>query len=980
MMGLLMDIATISIEEIGLSVRAMNALRRAGVFTVGDMLQHTEETLLQIRNLGRKSVQEILEKNAEYAQDLETGIAPVAFEEQPYNAIIPEKWVEAEENREKIQTYFQEKNSNIEELELLSAKAYNLLQINDFEKLHQILFLSREELLEIPRMDDQSAEEIVRLCSHFLKERAEKLCTALLRRRSEGLSLAEVMEQNEYREIITAYVQANDWEIDKTNLPNRAKNQLARNNYLFMSQILFLGRGQWQEIPALGAASVDAVLALIQKYLQKHEERLIAVCSGNLSAMYDDEYVQRCILRLYDENEFAGYSLSEMLERLSLPKEIGIDRLKKNIGSLLAARELEYVDYRCYRVYGKFRDYFESCSMLDERRRDFIRMKLDGMTLEAIGREFDLTRERVRQIINDGIDKVRNHYLLQTGKKVFDEEYYRYLYETYAFDKQDGEKWLSIPAYVWNFLNLIDAKQGKKDLAEALNDQKRLDLGMRLKIKNYCNRDKLFVDGVWVEKRRSALEQVAARRICAESISFSEFCIQFNALLEQEGIPYDSNLYIDEENRRARSARLMNRRFILWTLNEKMRYYDIDSRDYTELFETLQLDMYENVELSTAKFMRDYPEIMKKYDIRDHNELHNLLRKIVDDGSFHGFRCKRMPHIEFGTFDRDGAIWELIANNAPISAQDLCAMIEDEYGYEASVVQANYLQPFSMYYHQGMYTVDQKQMSERNQILLKAALTEDFYFIDEIKKLYSQIEPDADVEEINPYNLKNMGFIVLSRYVVQNYPSLEAYCKDILTREEIVDIAPYKKRLACVQMFSQTLMELKRSLSVVEFEPNKLIQFRKLENAGVTREKIQEYCDAVYETMVDGEYFSIQSLRQDGFGHELFELGFSDWFYASLLLSDNRFAVAQIYGTLILCKNNTAITIQSFLVNRIQEHGMIDAYDLLSELTDRYGCNVEEKSRIPYRLENTAVYYDRILDRFYSNEEAYYQDLTEGGF
>ena len=975
-----MDIRTISIEEIGLSVRSLNALRRAEVYTVGAMLQYTEETLMQIRNLGKKSVQEILEKITEYTQYLETGSLPSDIEEPQSGTIIPEEWVLAEENRDRVLAYFQEKDFGIEELELLGVKAYNLLQINDFEKIHQILFLTKEHLMEIPRMEDPAAEEIVRLCCHFLKEKAVEIYAALLQEQPSTLSITEIIEQIEKRETIVEYVKANDWELEKTNLSNRVKNQLSRNGYSLLSQIVLLSKAQIQQLPALGANSANAVVDLIQTYLQKHEDRLIAVCNGDLSAMYSDRYIQRCILRLYHENCFSGYSLNEILEKLSLPKEIGIERLKKNIGALLAAGELEYVDYRCYRVYGKFQDYLESCSKLDDRDRACIRKKLDGMTLEAIGREYNLTRERIRQIIKHGIEVVRNYYWMQTDRKVFDEEYYRYLYETYAFDKQDGEKWLSIPTYVWNFLNLIDAKQGKKDLAEAWNDQKCLGLGMRLKIKNYCNRDKLFVDGVWVEKRRSSLEQVAARRICADSISFSEFCIQYNALLEQEGIPYDSSLYIDDENRRARAARLMDRRFILWTLNETMRYYDIDSRDYSELLETLQLDMYENIEVSTAKFMKEHPDIMKKYDIRNQNELHNLLRKIVDEGSYHGFRCGRMPHVEFGTFDRDGAIWELIVNNAPISAQDLCAMIEDEYGYEAAGVQANYLQPFSLYYHQGMYTVDQKQMSEANQARLKAALPKDFYYIDEIKRIYGQIALGADVEEINPYNLKNMGFIVLSRYVVQNYPSLEAYCKDILTREEIVDIAPHRKRLAYVQMFSQVLMELKRNLTVVEFEPNKLIQFRKLENAGVTREKIQEYCDTVYETVADGVYFSIQSLRQDGLEHELFELGFSDWFYASLLLSDSRFAVAQMYGTLILCKSEVAITIQSFLVNRIQEHKVIDAYDLMTELTDRYGCSVEDKSRIPYRLKNTEVFHDDILDRYYANEDIYYQDLGEGGF
>lgn len=974
-----MDIKTVSIEKIGLSVRSLNALRRAEVLTVGDMLQYTEESLMQIRNLGRKSVQEILEKIAEYTQYSESGIAPPGFEEQVDNAIIPQEWVMEEENQEKVLAYFKEKDADIEELELLGVKAYNLLQINDFEKLHQILFLSKEKLLEISRMDVQIAEEIVRLCSQFLKENAEEICTTLLRGQPEGLSLTEMMQRNEYQEIITKYVKANDWELSKTNLPNRVKLRLGRNEKHLMSQVLFLNKEQLQEIPAMGVASADAVLDLVQKYLDKHEERLLAVCNGDLSAMYDDKYVQRRVLRLYHENAFAGYNLDEILERLSLPKDIGVNRLKKNIGALLAAGELEYVDFRCYRIYGKFRDYFENCSQLSDRERDCIRKKLEGMTLEEIGHDYNLTRERIRQIVKSGVETVRNHYWMHTDKKVFDEEYYRYLYETYAFDKQDGEKWLGIPTYVWNFLDLVEAKQGKKDIAEALNDHKNLGLGMRLKIKNYCNRDKIFVDGVWVEKRRSALEQVASKRICAESITFSEFCVQYNEFLEKEGIPYDPHIYIninDEENRHARAERLRDSRcrFILWTQNETMRYYDIDSRDYSELVDTLKLDMYENIELSTAKLMKDYPEIMEKYDIRDHYELHNLLRKVFPEGSFRGFQCGRMPFIVFGTFDRNKAIWELIANNAPISTQDLFALADAEYGYDLAGMR-NHLQPYDIYLHQGVYMVDQKPMSSTNKTLLKAALTEDFYFIDNIKKLYSRIIPNADVEEINPYNLKSMGLLVLSKYVVQNYPSLEAYCRDILTREEIVDITSDKQRLAYVQMFSQTLMELKRDLTVVEFEPNKLIQFRKLESKGVTREKIQEYCDAVYDAVSDGVYFSLQSLQQDGFKHELFELGFSDWFYANLLLSDDRFAVSRMYGTLIHCKNKTSITIQSFLMNRIQEYGMIDTYDLINELTNRFGCNAEEKSLIVYRLENTGVYYDSFMDRFYANADAYYQDL-----
>ena len=61
-----MSFSTISIDVIGLSVRSANALHRIGVHTVNDMLQYDSEQLPQVRNLGQKSVQEILAKIEEY--------------------------------------------------------------------------------------------------------------------------------------------------------------------------------------------------------------------------------------------------------------------------------------------------------------------------------------------------------------------------------------------------------------------------------------------------------------------------------------------------------------------------------------------------------------------------------------------------------------------------------------------------------------------------------------------------------------------------------------------------------------------------------------------------------------------------------------------------------------------------------------------------------------------------------------------------
>ncbi|CFX05397.1 DNA-directed RNA polymerase, alpha subunit [Syntrophomonas zehnderi OL-4] len=54
-----------SIEELELSVRASNGLKRANINTVGDLIEKTREEMSKVRNLGQKSLEEIERKLTE---------------------------------------------------------------------------------------------------------------------------------------------------------------------------------------------------------------------------------------------------------------------------------------------------------------------------------------------------------------------------------------------------------------------------------------------------------------------------------------------------------------------------------------------------------------------------------------------------------------------------------------------------------------------------------------------------------------------------------------------------------------------------------------------------------------------------------------------------------------------------------------------------------------------------------------------------
>ena len=59
-----------SIEELDLSVRSYNCLKRAGINTVEDLANKTEDEMMKVRNLGRKSLEEVLNKLSELGLSL----------------------------------------------------------------------------------------------------------------------------------------------------------------------------------------------------------------------------------------------------------------------------------------------------------------------------------------------------------------------------------------------------------------------------------------------------------------------------------------------------------------------------------------------------------------------------------------------------------------------------------------------------------------------------------------------------------------------------------------------------------------------------------------------------------------------------------------------------------------------------------------------------------------------------------------------
>ena len=61
-----------TIEELDLSVRAYNCLKRAGINNVSELVQRNQDDMMKVRNLGKKSLEEVEQK----LQALGLGLRP----------------------------------------------------------------------------------------------------------------------------------------------------------------------------------------------------------------------------------------------------------------------------------------------------------------------------------------------------------------------------------------------------------------------------------------------------------------------------------------------------------------------------------------------------------------------------------------------------------------------------------------------------------------------------------------------------------------------------------------------------------------------------------------------------------------------------------------------------------------------------------------------------------------------------------------
>lgn len=399
--------------------------------------------------------------------------------------------------------------------------------------------------------------------------------------------------------------------------------------------------------------------------------------------------------------------------------------------------------------------------ILTEKEYKILIQRTEGKTLEDVGKVANLTRERIRQIEAMAIRK------LNENNSLFKEDIYSDIFKRYSISHEEF-----IIAFknsqTYNYLSLRYstskglAKDSRHPLEQVLEDK-----NIPIVFKRACEKT-IYKNYVQIAKEhvpctRADISNYVLRNFATDGVTFDEFCDLYFSILEDIGKQNDPKLSLMD---RGYGNRLAASKTTLWKYGKKLRYYNMELYDFTELLITLNLNQYDNIEYSALKFFRLYPELMKTYDIRDEYELHNFLKKICDKDMYPTINFKRMPHIEFGRADRDNQVMDLLLSLAPISNYDFAIEYEREYGVAANTVLANYMNNFDQYFYNGVYKIDFPALPDIIAQKLKELLINDFYLLSTIREIYKKEFPKSDEKLLNPFSLKNLGFKVYSNYAI----------------------------------------------------------------------------------------------------------------------------------------------------------------------------------------------------------------------
>ncbi len=894
------EIDDVGIESLNLSVRSYNSLKRHGINKVSELVKLSVEELYDMRNMGRQSVEEVLTTISSFINgylDLSRDDSNFASNKAKILHYVDERTICNEPSSIVYVTASGDYVDNMFVTDLkLSKRPDGILNRSSYNTVYELLQAKYEDVKRLRGMGAGSLTEIL-----------------------------DVLK----RSVILYFDDAED--------------------SLVIKNIIGLFTA---DFGACDLGGKDILLGSIKDLLYKNKEQFV-------SHIDDDCFEDVIFLHTVYSADKVKNILKNCICDLIKEKVFYVEEVRKHMpASLIKTGLLQTVlqemisDKKLIEVEDGLEINLPTITeFLEEQNEDnayrSLKYRLLGKTLEETGAEMDITRERARQLQKKALSRV----------PILRENRFVYWYEKYDIEKDDFVSIFSLEETSYNYIKIISNKKGNLSLEELFGDERATgDILNRLQgvMKKYT----ILIKNEYVPIAREAIvRKLLEMYYSASDCEVSELYALYNRVLIDNGLADNEKLkWISE---RAFEARLSDREYILSKYGHKVRYYNLEEYDLDLLFDSLDLQNYVGLEISTLKLYRDNRELMLDYNILDEYELHNIMKKRENLLQKYNVSMERMPLLVVGESDRKSQMRKFLFKLAPIELFDFAKAYENEYGVKAETVQANFIIHINKFCHNSILSVDFKPMDDEEIKIMLELLEDDLYFIDDIKKVYCSFFDEGDVEKINSYNIKRLGFKTYSNYVIRDtYESADAYFTELILKNAYIDLKKIDQRIRNLQSFYSVLDRNRTEYCLLELRQDYCVlydEFCRL-YPGITRDDLIQFSNEVFEFATD-DFFTVKLLKNKGFDSKLFDFDLEEWFYGAILRSNKKMKYIKTSGGFLFTKTVSNLSNSAFVKYVMLDFDNIKIDDLILYVKERYGLELN-RYNLPGIVTAAGLSYD----------------------
>ena len=990
----------VSVSTLTLSVRLGNVLKHNNILTLGQLFSLKDTEIKSLKNAGAKCVSEVAALKKLYY---------IPFElKNPYPTLSKEN----ESILNELRTILNIDDKHYQRLYLLLSCSVHFGESLEDAITSSTLFKHLLCLNIIKKNDNESIESIFNLLSKTLKVSVDTLKMSVnpLEFLSHQTYVADVnTTHNEVSPLLEntnlIYDYPHEQKVKDFKIPTRLYNSLDSDHIVTLGELF--GLRNLQNLGNIGGSTVKEVDKLKKSFLRNPLK--------DINCQIDEEVSPEDLGTLFkvlgiskDENKtlnsfaflgqnnvnamsviastniFKYYLLKFLKDKIfvDLVCSASLDMVADKLGVLSAGALNQILSNSYYHnylhVFGKQVSLLDAksviCSFFKEnnKEKDIVLKRLNGMTLEEVGEQNGNTRERIRQIVV----KFSSYY---KEKMLFTKEgQYLKLFTQYDWSNQKSHfaSIFDLPEHTVDFYeNVLLEKIGETSLLD-LYYEPTLSASAKGKLLSCLNDVALNIDGLFIKNNRISVLTYFFSHVVKDYRfkSNAEIVEKYTAFISGiQGASFDK-LGIKERYISTRTTN-SNSNFIL-TATGASRFYDIDTHNYQTLLEILPL--YENVELSTLKILKDFPELKEQLDIQDHYELHKILRILADryPDKFTNITLTRSPYVTFGQNSIENQALEMLKEYTELSREDFSSLFYDKYGIDPQGFQANYLVKLKEYYTNStkMYSCVLIAVPQELRSSLEDFTQGEFVGYKDLNAKYQSLLNSLDdsyrsklPQNIPEKLISELGFnhFAQAQYdggfcVRKCFNSASAYCNHLFDGKDVVDLTSYPKsiRYGFAGFFNEHLGNL-------GFIENKPYIYTKFSILGISENDIKDFIECLKTFIEENniKYFMQSTLLKAGFKHKLNDLFIdNETLFSSLVRYGLDGYIGTIFGTvhsLIFAKRGEVreMIVSNYVKQFVSFNG-IAFKDIIKAVKDDCGVQIYNYDLVTYLSKFDEFYVD----------------------